>query len=185
MSKNISLSAANTDKPMSRIISAAAFALLTVLFRCLPALAAQLEDIRFEAVSANEDRVHFRLSQPVEPHSFPMKDGSPRMVFDFSGTSVAKRIRNSIETKGALVQRIRVGIHQDKTRVVLDLAPGRQVKSFKEGGSILTVVVHDAGVQPEPRKAVVAAPPPNAAPMPASFPGCRRITRIMNTHSTT
>ncbi len=159
MSKNIFPSAATTDKPMSRIISAAAFALLTVLFRCLPALAAQLEDIRFEAVSENEDRVIFRLSQPVEPHSFPMKDGSPRMVFDFSGTNAAKRIRNSIETKGALVQRIRVGIHEDKTRVVLDLAPGRQVKSFKEGGSILTVVVHDARMQPEPRKTVAAAPP--------------------------
>lgn len=162
MSKNISLSAATPDKPMSRIISAAAFALLTVLFRCLPALAAaQLEDIRFEAVSANEERVHFRLSQPVKPHSFPMKDGSPRMVFDFSGTGVSKRIRNSVETKGTLIQRIRVGIHQDKTRVVLDLVPGRQVKSFQEGGSILTVVVHDARVQPEQKKA--AAPPPAAA----------------------
>ncbi|MGX9726247.1 MAG: AMIN domain-containing protein [Candidatus Electronema sp. VV] len=147
---------------MARIISAAAFALLTVLFRCLPALAAQLEDIRFEAVSANEERVHFRLNQPVEPHSFPMKDGSPRMVFDFSGTSVSKRIKNSLETKGALIQRVRVGLHENKTRVVLDLVPGRQVKSFKEGGSILTVVVHDARVQPEPRKAA-AAPPPAAA----------------------
>ncbi|MGR0481368.1 MAG: AMIN domain-containing protein [Candidatus Electronema sp. V4] len=147
---------------MARIISAAAFALLTVLFRCLPALAAQLEDIRFEAVSANEERVHFRLSQPVEPHSFPMKDGSPRMVFDFSGTSVSKRIKNSLETKGALIQRVRVGLHENKTRVVLDLVQGRQVKSFKEGGSILTVVVHDACVQPEPRKAA-AAPPPAAA----------------------
>jgi len=146
---------------MSRIISAAAFALLTVLLRCLPALSAQLEDIRFEAVSANEERVHFRLSAPVDPHSFPMKNGSPRMVFDFSGTGISKRIRNTLETKGALIQRIRVGLHQDKTRVVFDLVPGRQVTSFKEGGSILTVVVHDARVQPEQRKA--AAPPPPAA----------------------
>uniref|UniRef100_UPI0040572DE7 AMIN domain-containing protein n=1 Tax=Candidatus Electronema sp. TaxID=2698783 RepID=UPI0040572DE7 len=143
---------------MSRIISAAALALLTVLFRCLPALAAQIEDIRFEAVSANEERVHFRLSQPVDPHSFPMKDGSPRMVFDFSGASVSKRIKNNIETKGALIQRIRIGLHENKTRVVFDLVPGRQVKSFKEGGKILTVVVHDARVRPEPGKAAAAAP---------------------------
>ncbi len=160
--KTIFPSAATPDKPMSRIIAAAAFALLTVLFRCLPALAAaQLEDIRFEAVSANEERVHFRLSQPVEPHSFPMKDGSPRMVFDFSGTGISKRIRNSVETKGALIQRIRVGLHENKTRVVFDLVPGRQVKSFQEGGGILTVVVHDARVRPEQRK--TAAPPPAAA----------------------
>lgn len=36
---------------------------------------------------------------------------------------------------------------------------------------------------PRPPNAVVAAPPPSAAPMPASFPGCRRITKIMKTHS--
>jgi hypothetical protein len=156
---------------MSRIISAAAFALLLVLFRSLPALTAQLEDIRFESVSANEERVTFRLSQPVEPHSFPMKDGSPRMVFDFSGTSVSKRIRNSLETKGALIQRIRVGIHENKTRVVLDLAPGRQTKSFKEpgaGGSALTVVVHDARVRAEPGKTAAAAAPPRTS-APASM----------------
>jgi len=38
---------------------------------------------------------------------------------------------------------------------------------------------------PRPPKAVVAAPPPSAEPMPASFPGCSRMTRIMKTHSRT
>lgn len=38
---------------------------------------------------------------------------------------------------------------------------------------------------PRPPKALVAAPPPKAAPMPASFPGCRRITKIMKTHKRT
>ena len=161
MSKNISLSAFRLDTSMSRINSVAALALLILLFCCAPARAAQLEDIRFEAISLHEERVIFRLSQPVEPHSFPMKDGSPRMVFDFNGTSLAKRIRNSLDTKGALIQRIRIGIHEDKTRVVLDLVPGRQVKSFKEGGSILTVVVYDPQAQPEPKK--TATTPPAAA----------------------
>ncbi|WP_417908854.1 AMIN domain-containing protein [Candidatus Electronema sp. PJ] len=143
---------------MLRNISVAAFALLIVLLSCLPALSAtQLEDIRFETISANEERVIFRLTGPVIPNSFPMKDGSPRMVFDFNNTSVGKRIRNTLETRGTLIQRIRVGIHDSKTRVVLDLAPGRQTRSFKESGAngnLLTVVVHDARVQPEPRKTV-------------------------------
>src|SRR5262249_45400202 len=38
---------------------------------------------------------------------------------------------------------------------------------------------------PRPPKAEVAAPPPSAAPMPASFPGWRRMTKIMKTHSRT
>jgi len=38
---------------------------------------------------------------------------------------------------------------------------------------------------PRPPKALVAAPPPRAAPIPASLPGCSRMTKIMNTHSRT
>jgi hypothetical protein len=38
---------------------------------------------------------------------------------------------------------------------------------------------------PRPPNAEVAAPPPRAAPIPASFPGWRRMTKIMKTHSTT
>jgi hypothetical protein len=38
---------------------------------------------------------------------------------------------------------------------------------------------------PRPPKALVAAPPPRAAPMPASFPGWRRMTKIMKTHRRT
>jgi hypothetical protein len=38
---------------------------------------------------------------------------------------------------------------------------------------------------PRPPKALVAAPPPSAAPIPASFPGWRRMTNIMNTQRKT
>jgi hypothetical protein len=49
-----------------------------------------------------------------------------------------------------------------------------------------TAVTLDRNVTaPRPPNAEVAAPPPSAAPMPASFPGWRRITNTMNTHSTT
>jgi hypothetical protein len=151
---------------MSRTNFAAALALLIVLFRCLPAAAGQsLEAIRFEPVSPNEERVVFRMTgPPVKPNSFPMKDGSPRLVFDFNGVSVSKRIRNNAETGGKLVGRIRVGIHENKARVVLDLVPGRQVRSVQEAdpvSSTLTIIVHDARVQPELRKPVATA---NATP---------------------
>ena len=142
---------------MLRNISAAVFALLIILFRCLPAAAGQsLEAIRFETVSPNEERIILQLTGPVQPKAFPMKDGSPRLVFDFSGTSVAKRIKNSVETGGKLVGRIRVGIHDNTARVVLDLVPGRPVKHVQEpdpAKHTLTIIVHDARVQPEQKKA--------------------------------
>ncbi len=44
-----------------------------------------------------------------------------------------------------------------------------------------------SGTSPRPRppNALVAAPPPRAAPMPASLPGCSRMTKIMNTQRMT
>ena len=38
---------------------------------------------------------------------------------------------------------------------------------------------------PRPPNALVAAPPPRAAPIPASFPGCSKMTKIMNTQRKT
>jgi hypothetical protein len=147
---------------MLKNLSAAGLALLIILCYCLPAVAGQaLETIRFETVSPNEERVVLQLTGPVQPKAFPMKDGSPRLVFDFSGTSVAKRIKNSVETGGKLVGRIRVGIHENTARVVLDLVPGRQVRYVQEpdpSKNTLTIIVHDARVQPEQKKA-----PPLAA----------------------
>lgn len=153
---------------MLRTISAAALALLLLLCRTCPAAAEQLlEDIRFEAVSPNQEQVAFRLSgSAVMPKFFTMKEGSPRLVFDFDGTGIGRRISKSIEAGGSLIERIRVGVHGTKIRVVLDLRPGRKIGMQQEADTAkktLTVIVHDARVAPrrqqEAKEKPAAAPP--------------------------
>ncbi len=144
---------------MLRIIAAAALALLFTLLHGLPAAASQqlLQDIRFESISANEERVIFRLTGSSDmPKFFPIRgDGKPRLVFDFSDTGVSKWIRNTVDINGKLVERVRVGIHESKTRVVLDLVEGRHVQTIQEPDHerhLLTVIVHDAGIKPSLRR---------------------------------
>ncbi len=152
------------------MFSAAALALLMLCVRALPAFASlSLEAIRFEAVSPNEERVVFRLTGPAQLNAFPMKNGSPRLVFDFNGATVSKRVKNSTEAGGKLIERIRVGIHDSKARVVLDLVPGRQVKTAQQPDPVsntVTVVVYDAAApSPQINRASAAASSSAAAGM--------------------
>ena len=55
-----------------------------------------LKDIRFEAVSPDEEQVVFQLSSPDMPTFFTMKGENPRAVFDFKETEAARGIRNTI-----------------------------------------------------------------------------------------
>ena len=143
---------------MLRIISAAALALLFTFLHSLPAAAAKqlLQDIRFESISSNEERIIFHLTGSEMPKFFPIRDGNPRLVFDFNDTGVSKRIRNSVDINGKLVERVRVGLHESKTRVVFDLVPGRHVQTIQESDRehhLLTVIVHDARIKPSLRPA--------------------------------
>ncbi len=143
---------------MLRIISVVAFALLFTFFHYLPAVASQqsLEDIRFESISQNEERIIFRLTGSNMPNFFTIKNDNPRLVFDFSDTGVANRIKNNVAINGKLVERVRVGIHENKTRVVLDLVAGRNVQTIQEPDRdhhLLTVIIHDAKIKPLPRQA--------------------------------
>jgi hypothetical protein len=143
---------------MLKVISAAALALLFIFLHSLPAAAARqlLQDIRFESISQNEERIIFHLTGSEMPKFFPIREGTPRLVFDFSDTGVGKRIRNSVDINGKLVERVRVGLHESKTRVVLDLVEGRHVQTIQEPDRdhhLLTVIVHDAGIKPSPRPA--------------------------------
>ncbi|CAK8718941.1 AMIN domain-containing protein [Candidatus Electronema halotolerans] len=159
---------------MLRIISAAALALLFTFLHSLPAAAAAqlLQDIRFESISPNEERIIFRLTGSEMPKFFPIREGKPRLVFDFSDTGVSKRIRNSVDINGKLVERVRVGLHESKTRVVLDLVEGRHVQTIQEPDQehhLLTVIVHDAGIKPLPRPAppvVSSSKPPKKQVQP-------------------
>jgi hypothetical protein len=152
---------------MLRIISAAALALLFTFLHSLPAAAAKqlLQDIRFESISQNEERIIFRLTGSEMPKFFPIRKEKPRLVFDFNDTGISNRIRNSVDINGKLVERVRVGLHENKTRVVLDLVEGRHVQTIQEPDRehhLLTVIIHDAGVKPSPRP----APPAVSKPKP-------------------
>lgn len=159
---------------MLRTVSAAAFTLLLLLCRTWPAAAEQLiENISFAAVSENQEQVSFRFNgSAVVPKFFTMKEGSPRLVFDFENTAIGRRVSKSTDTGGSLIERIRVGIHGAKIRAVLDLRPGRKIGMQQEtdaAGKILTVIVHDAKVEPvfaqaDQKKPAAAPAPPVKQP---------------------
>lgn len=145
-------SAAIPRGTMLRIISATACALLLLFFHSFSAAASRqlLDDIRFESVSQDEERIVFQLTGSEMPEFFEIKQGHPRLVFDFFDTGVSKRIRNRVDINGQLIQRVRVGIHESKTRAVLDLVPGRQVRVLEKpdpNRQLLTVIVHDAAIK--------------------------------------
>ena len=152
-----------------RIISVVAFVLLCTFFYQLPAKASQqiLEDIRFERISQNEERIIFRLTGSEMPNFFTIKNGTPRLVFDFSDTGVAKRIKNNVPINGNLVDRVRVGIHENKTRVVLDLVAGRNVQTIQEPDrdhNLLTVIIHDAKIKPSSSRQTISSGSNTKAP---------------------
>ena len=87
-----------------------------------------LQEIRFKQVSDTEEKVFFRLSGFYPPRLFGLKGENPRVVCDFFNARLGDAIDRLIDTKGALIQSIRVGVHESsepKIRVVLDLIPDR------------------------------------------------------------
>jgi len=136
-------------------------AVLTIVFvflLCCPAFATArrlLKGIDFKTSSPNQEQVVFRLNSPVAPKFFTIKGENPRIVFDFKNTGAARGIKNTITTNGKFIEQIRVGIHETKVRVVLDLAVNKKIKvqrDFDENKNSLTVTVHDAAVKPEKKK---------------------------------
>jgi len=117
-----------------------------------------LEKITVEKKDSKGEVIIFKLSGSVMPKMFTIKGKKPRIVFDFFYTSSSNLISHTINTKGHLIQHIRVGIHQKpkpKTRVVIDLVPGKQVevtKKFNKEEKLLVVTVFQAGQQIETKK---------------------------------
>ena len=106
---------------------------LTLFFLVTPSLlfANDAPDAKLESISVKDDSqkgetVVFKLNGAHIPKVFTIKGEKPRVVFDFLDTRYSDLINNMINTKGNLIQRIRVGIHNEpepKTRVVVDLVP--------------------------------------------------------------
>jgi hypothetical protein len=86
----------------------------------------ELREIRFEKGENGEERVLFVLNGDSPPKTFAIEGERPRLVCDFIGLRLDKKVENLIKVDGRLIKAIRVGIHSSPTpkiRVVLDLRP--------------------------------------------------------------
>lgn len=124
--------------------------LFTILLACSAAWAEappELIDIQFTAQSANSEQVKIKLNGSYIPKAFILKDETPRIVFDFADIKQGGKVNSSTAANGALVKRIRVGMHTEnqlKTRVVFDMATlsgVRYTHSFDEKTNTLLVTI--------------------------------------------
>ena len=124
--------------------------LFTILLACSAAWAEappELIDIQFTAQSANSEQVKIKLNGSYIPKVFILKDETPRIVFDFADIKQGGKVNSSTAANGALVKRIRVGMHTEnqlKTRVVFDMATlsgVRYTHSFDEKTNTLLVTI--------------------------------------------
>ncbi|XOF34691.1 MAG: AMIN domain-containing protein [Candidatus Electrothrix sp. YB6] len=174
---------------MLKHISALTLAFVFLLVQSWQTAAGQkmLEDISFAAPNSGEERVIFKLNGTYIPKVFTLQGKQPRIVFDFNNTAAAKTIKNTINTNGQLIRRIRVGIHKGpKTRVVLDLQQTKRVdirQDFDEKKKILIVTIRDSSAglaglaaqtaevpESEVPEKDEPAPEPETAPAPAASP---------------
>ena len=106
-----------------------------------------LESITFKTLETNKEQVTFKLNGTYIPKTFAIKGKNPRVVFDFPNTGIARTMPNSIQTAGAYVKRIRIGLHtgeHPKTRVVFDLTDKQKIgfkQHFDQITNALTILI--------------------------------------------
>lgn len=131
-------------------VSSLCVQLLALLCACSSALAdaiPELRGIRFSAASPVSEKVVLQLNGSYSPNVFTIKDETPRLVFDFADMVYTDKVKHATPVNGAMVKRIRVGMHSDgqqKTRVVLDLASLKGVnidQDMDEQSSTLTITI--------------------------------------------
>ncbi len=116
-----------------------------------------IDDVQFHGNSDGSESVVFHLNSASLPKAFALKGEKPRVVFDFMETQLEKTVPSVISAQGSMVEKIRMGRHREKTRVVLDLAPAAVVnfdQDFDAANNILTIRLYSADYPP--KKEVVA-----------------------------
>jgi hypothetical protein len=124
--------------------------------------------------------VIFYLSGPAFPKAFALQGENPRVVFDFINAQLFRTVPSVVSASGNMVDKIRMGRHENKVRVVLDLATVGTVdfdQDFDAQRNILTIklfsteypvkheeqvvetVVSPPVVEPEPAETVEVAEP--------------------------
>lgn len=142
---------------------------LLFLFLChtgsLLANDGRIEEIIYQGTGKGSESVIFFLNGPYLPKAFALKGDNPRVVFDFPDTAPSASVARNIEANGAMVQKIRMGVHKDKTRVVIDLVPPGQYhfkQDFSEKDNVLTIRLY----QEEPAQKELTPPAPSAPAKP-------------------
>lgn len=129
------------------IVARAAHTLFVFLFTVGLAMAEdapQLQKLKHSVLSPSSEQVVLQLNGSYSPNVFTLKGETPRVIFDFADMTHSREVK-SITTKGAIVKRVRVGMHGDetpKTRIVFDVATLKDVtytQSFDEATSTLTI----------------------------------------------
>jgi hypothetical protein len=135
--------------------------LVLLLFTCGIAAAGetpQLEKLKYTAVSPGAEEVTLQFNGSYSPKIFTLKGESPRVILDFADMTHSRAIKTVTATDGAIIKRVRVGMHADgspKTRVVFDLATLKDVdytQSFDEKTSTLTLRFTGPAKAAEPAK---------------------------------
>ena len=127
-----------------------------------------IDDIHFQSDGEGSESVVFHLNAASPPKAFALKGEKPRVVFDFMDTGLAMTVPSVITTDGRMVEKIRMGRHSDKTRVVLDLVSAGVVdfdQDFDTDKNILTIHLYSTDYPPkselkkEEEKIAEVAPP--------------------------
>ncbi|MBU0946307.1 MAG: AMIN domain-containing protein [Proteobacteria bacterium] len=147
------------------------FLLGCLLFAFVPGAAkaadAMIEKVIYQEKDGHNAAVIFHLNGPHLPKAFAMKGDNPRVVFDFMQTRPHRSVPATIVAEGSMVRKIRMGIHPDKTRVVIDLvSPGEYHfdQQFDRDENILTILLVAADLPPKPVEPVVSATPEKGGP---------------------
>ncbi|AGF79881.1 Localisation of periplasmic protein complexes [Desulfocapsa sulfexigens DSM 10523] len=138
------------------VFSVAVLASIFLFSGMLHAAEGLIEKVEFQKDNGKIESVVFHLNGPWLPKIFSLKGDNPRVVFDFMETAMVRSVPNAIETQGTMIQKIRLGRHADKTRVVIDLTAGGDFnfdQQFDEQNNIFTVQLFSANF---PEKDAVA-----------------------------
>ena len=153
----------------------AIFYILCLFFVLLPSVSSLaavsvIEDVRFQRNGDGSESVIFQLSGPSLPRAFVLQGENPRVVFDFLDTQLFRTVPPVLAANGNMVDKVRMGRHTDKVRVVFDLATAGAVnfdQDFDEQQNILTIKLFSSEYPAKHEEQVVEAfvtSPPVAEP---------------------
>lgn len=113
------------------------FYFLMVSFVCVSNSFA--DPLSYQGIDINQDNSQMTIAveKDASPHIFPLRNPN-RLVIDLKGVKVPKS--KTVKVDSPYVNQIRYGIHQDKTRLVLDLSADTKLKfSVSDDGKVVTL----------------------------------------------